>query len=102
MMSTDRSGCLPIRDNEGDGGALSKAFMTLLIFSFLLLIGPILSFFVTKHYVFEAIYEMKDSTATIYAAIVAVVLVHVVVGLFIYVAWKESNAHTIPPAFKQD
>ena len=100
-MSTDRAGCLPIRDNDGDG-ALSQAFRTLLLFSLLLLSAPIFSFFVSKHYVFEDIYGMETQTASIYAAVVAVVLVHVIVALFIYVAWKESNAHTIPPAFKQD
>ena len=101
-MSTDRAGCLPIRDSEGDGGALSHAFKTLLMFSFLMLSAPIFSFFVSKHYIFEDIYGFESQAATIYAAVVAVVLVHVIVGLFIYVAWKESNAHTIPPAFKQD
>jgi len=95
-------GCLPIRDNDPGDGALSQAFRTLLIFSFALLSLPVIGFFVTKHYIFEGMYGHDTSMSVIYAAVVSVVAVHVIVGLFIYVAWKESNAPSITPAFKQD
>uniref|UniRef100_A0A8C7XBT3 Vacuolar ATPase assembly factor VMA21 n=1 Tax=Oryzias sinensis TaxID=183150 RepID=A0A8C7XBT3_9TELE len=71
--------------NGGNEGSLVSALKTLLFFTILMVTLPIGLYFTTKAYVFEG-----NSDSYFYAAIVAVLAVHVVLALFVYVAWNEG------------
>ncbi|XP_065545603.1 vacuolar ATPase assembly integral membrane protein VMA21 isoform X1 [Lathamus discolor] len=52
---------------------------------------PVGLYFSSKAYIFEGTLGMSDRDSYFYAAIVAVVAVHVVLALFVYVAWNEGS-----------
>uniref|UniRef100_A0A3B5LM50 Uncharacterized protein n=1 Tax=Xiphophorus couchianus TaxID=32473 RepID=A0A3B5LM50_9TELE len=72
-------------------GSLVSALKTLLFFTILMVTLPIGLYFATKAYIFEGSMKMTSSDSYFYAAIVAVLAVHVVLALFVYVAWNEGT-----------
>lgn len=70
---------------------LASTLKTLLFFTALMITVPIGLYFTTKSYVFEGALGMSNRDSYFYAAIVAVVAVHVVLALFVYVAWNEGS-----------
>uniref|UniRef100_A0A8C5GAR3 Vacuolar ATPase assembly factor VMA21 n=1 Tax=Gouania willdenowi TaxID=441366 RepID=A0A8C5GAR3_GOUWI len=70
--------------------SLMAALKTLLFFTILMVTLPIGLYFTSKTYVFEGSMKMSSSDSYFYAAIVAVLAVHVVLALFVYVAWNEG------------
>ncbi|KAG9338624.1 hypothetical protein AGOR_G00069160 [Albula goreensis] len=81
----------PAPDFRGNDGSLVSALKTLLFFTVLMVTLPIGLYFASKAYVFEASMGMSNNDSYFYAAIVAVVAVHVVLALFVYVAWNEGS-----------
>ncbi|XP_054437775.1 vacuolar ATPase assembly integral membrane protein VMA21 isoform X2 [Pteronotus mesoamericanus] len=71
--------------------SLASTLKTLLFFTALMITVPIGLYFTTKSYVFEGAFGMSNRDSYFYAAIVAVVAVHVVLALFVYVAWNEGS-----------
>ena len=60
-------------------------FKTVLFYSVLILMLPITSFFLTKNIIFETILGQESTIGTnIVAAVVAVISLHLALGLFIY------------------
>jgi len=55
---------------------------------------PLVLLFIVKKPIFENLFHYSSEDSYLYAAIVAVVLVHVVLALFVYTAWTES---ALPP-----
>ncbi|KAM4678054.1 vacuolar ATPase assembly integral membrane protein vma21-like [Discoglossus pictus] len=83
------AGPLPAPDFRQNDSSLVSTLKTLLFFTFLMIALPIGLYFTSKVYVFEGAYGMSNSY--FYAAIVAVVAVHVVLAMFVYVAWTEGS-----------
>uniref|UniRef100_A0A1A7X6L5 VMA21 vacuolar H+-ATPase homolog n=1 Tax=Iconisemion striatum TaxID=60296 RepID=A0A1A7X6L5_9TELE len=75
---------------RGNEGSLVSALKTLLFFTILMVTLPIGLYFTSKAYIFEGSMKMSSSDSYFYAAIVAVLAVHVVLALFVYVAWNEG------------
>ncbi|XP_008585718.1 PREDICTED: vacuolar ATPase assembly integral membrane protein VMA21 [Galeopterus variegatus] len=71
--------------------SLASTLKTLLFFTALMITVPIGLYFTTKSYIFEGALGMSNRDSYFYAAIVAVVAVHVVLALFVYVAWNEGS-----------
>ncbi|CAB1337622.1 unnamed protein product [Coregonus sp. 'balchen'] len=71
--------------------SLVSALKTLLFFTILMVTLPIGLYFASKAYIFEGSLQMSNSDSYFYAAIVAVLAVHVVLALFVYVAWNEGS-----------
>ncbi|XP_060537655.1 vacuolar ATPase assembly integral membrane protein VMA21 [Pantherophis guttatus] len=71
--------------------SLASTLRTMLFFTALMIMLPIGLYFSTKAYIFEDIFGMSNRDSYFYAAIVAVVAVHVVLALFVYVAWNEGS-----------
>ncbi|KFP00749.1 Vacuolar ATPase assembly integral membrane protein VMA21, partial [Calypte anna] len=69
-------------------GSLTSTLRTLLFFTALMITLPVGLYFSSKAYLFEG---MSERDSYFYAAIVAVVTVHVVLALFVYVAWNEGS-----------
>ncbi|XP_031175223.1 vacuolar ATPase assembly integral membrane protein vma21 [Sander lucioperca] len=76
---------------RGNESSLVSALKTLLFFTILMVTLPIGLYFATKAYLFEGSMKMSSSDSYFYAAIVAVLAVHVVLALFVYVAWNEGT-----------
>ncbi|XP_018413989.1 PREDICTED: vacuolar ATPase assembly integral membrane protein VMA21 isoform X2 [Nanorana parkeri] len=81
---------LPPPDFRNEGSLLST-LKTLLFFTILMIMLPIGLYFSSKVYVFEGAYGMSNRDSYFYAAIVAVIAVHAVLALFVYVAWNEGS-----------
>ncbi|KAM4819428.1 vacuolar ATPase assembly integral membrane protein VMA21 isoform 1-T1 [Thomomys bottae] len=79
------------RSLRGNEGSLASTLKTLLFFTALMITVPIGLYFATKSYIFEGVLGMSNRDSYFYAAIVAVVAVHVVLALFVYVAWNEGS-----------
>ncbi|XP_068181709.1 vacuolar ATPase assembly integral membrane protein vma21 [Antennarius striatus] len=76
---------------RGNDSSLVSALKTLLFFTVLMVTLPIGLYFTSKAYIFESSMKMSSSDSYFYAAIVAVLAVHVVLALFVYVAWNEGT-----------
>ncbi|XP_062844777.1 vacuolar ATPase assembly integral membrane protein vma21 [Trichomycterus rosablanca] len=81
----------PITDSRGNDGSLLSVLKTLLFFTILMVTLPIGLYFASKSYLFEGSLGYSSSDSYFYAAILAVVAVHVVLALFVYVAWNEGS-----------
>lgn len=81
----------PAPDFRGNESSLVSALKTLLFFTVLMITLPIGLYFASKAYVFEGSMKMSSSDSYFYAAIVAVLAVHVVLAMFVYVAWNEGS-----------
>ncbi|XP_035291311.1 vacuolar ATPase assembly integral membrane protein vma21-like [Anguilla anguilla] len=81
----------PVQDFRGTDGSLTSVLKTLLFFTILMITLPIGLYFTSKAYVFEASMGFSSNDSYFYAAIVAVVAVHVVLAFFVYIAWNEGS-----------
>uniref|UniRef100_G3W4E7 Vacuolar ATPase assembly integral membrane protein VMA21 n=2 Tax=Sarcophilus harrisii TaxID=9305 RepID=G3W4E7_SARHA len=79
------------RGSNANDGSLTSTLKTLLVFTALMITLPIGLYFSSKSYVFEGAFGMSNRDSYFYAAIVAVVAVHMVLGLFVYAAWNEGT-----------
>ncbi|XP_078601138.1 vacuolar ATPase assembly integral membrane protein VMA21-like isoform X1 [Branchiostoma floridae x Branchiostoma japonicum] len=80
-------------------------FRTLLVFTLLMVTAPIGLYFMSKTLVFEGIFDVDPQTANIYSAIVAVVTIHLVLALAVYVLYGDDlGFRTVapPPSKKKD
>ncbi|KAI8495419.1 vacuolar ATPase assembly integral membrane protein vma21 [Branchiostoma belcheri] len=65
-------------------------FRTLLVFTLMMVTAPIGLYFMSKTVVFEGIFDVDPQTANIYSAIVAVVTIHLVLALAVYVLYGDD------------
>ncbi|XP_026851604.1 vacuolar ATPase assembly integral membrane protein vma21 [Electrophorus electricus] len=80
-----------VADNRGSDGSLLSVLKTLLLYTILMITLPLGLYFTSKAYLFEASLGYSSNDSYFYAAIVAVVTVHVVLALFVYAAWNEGS-----------
>ena len=72
--------------------AIWVVFRKMLFFTLMFTVAPLTSFFISKGYIFEGIFNMTDGNSYIYAALVAVVVVHVILFAFLYVAFRDDRS----------
>lgn len=78
-------------DNANDK-AIWIVFRKMLFFTIMMTIAPLSSFFISKDYVFEGIFHMENTNSYIYSAFVAVVVVHIILFAFLYVAFRDDGS----------
>ncbi|XP_065702956.1 vacuolar ATPase assembly integral membrane protein VMA21 [Patagioenas fasciata] len=88
---TGKLSAAPVSDFRPNEGSLTSTLRTLLFFTALMITLPVGLYFASKAYIFEGSLGMSDRDSYFYAAIIAVVTVHVVLALFVYVAWNEGS-----------
>ena len=66
-------------------------FRTVFFYVLLILVVPVFSFFASKSVLFEFIFRLESSTATLYSAVVAVIVVHVTLGMYVARAFREPK-----------
>lgn len=74
---------------------IGQVFGTMLIFTAMMVIAPISTYFVSKSYLFEGYLSYTKDESYIYSAISAVLVIHVILGAYIYIAWKDANSDAI-------
>jgi len=72
-----------------------SALKTLLGYTLMMITLPITMYFVSCH-VLEGILKWHHKDSYIYAAAVAVLTVHLILGLFVYAAYKEPFDDEVP------
>lgn len=80
------------QEEAATDNAIWKVFRKMLFFTVMLTVAPLTSFFVSKYYVFEGIFSMTNSNSYIYSAAVAVIVVHVILIAFLYVAFRDDQS----------
>ncbi|XP_023934276.1 vacuolar ATPase assembly integral membrane protein VMA21 homolog [Bicyclus anynana] len=77
-----------------------QVFQTVIKYCLFIIIVPVLSFFVVKILIFDSILKLEAVTSSVYSAVVAVVVLHVTLGLYIYRAYSESEKAPTKPVKK--
>ncbi|CAH1100287.1 unnamed protein product [Psylliodes chrysocephalus] len=67
-----------------------NVFKTILAYSVFILASPITIFFVSK-ILFEGILNITPMTSNISSAVLAVVTLHIALGMYIYKAYSEAD-----------
>lgn len=80
------------QEEAASDNAIWVVFRKMLFFTVMLTLAPITSFFVSKSYLFEGMFGMTGSNSYIYAAFVAVVVVHIILIAFLYVAFRDDQS----------
>ncbi|RLU24501.1 hypothetical protein DMN91_002590 [Ooceraea biroi] len=71
-----------------------QAFKTVLYHSIVILAFPVISFFVSKVFFFDGLLGLSHVPSNVYSAGVAIVVLHVALGLFIYRAYFDDRSKT--------
>jgi NADH:ubiquinone oxidoreductase subunit 5 (subunit L)/multisubunit Na+/H+ antiporter MnhA subunit len=80
-----------ILNDQGDGASsIGIVFRKMLFFILLMAIAPLASFFIAKDYIIEGIFQVSNRNSYTYAAVVAVIVVHIVLITFLIVAFREN------------
>jgi len=74
----------------GPPESAGQIFRRLGFYSLLMIIFPLACYFFSKTLVFEGLCGMTSSNSYFYAAIVAIVSVHIFLAVFIYIAFMEG------------
>lgn len=75
-------------------------FQTVIKYCLFIIIVPVLSFFIVKILIFDSILRLEAVTSSVYSAVVAVVVLHVTLGLYIYRAYSETEKAPAKPVKK--
>jgi len=87
---TPTVGTLIQPDDNTNESAVWIVFRKMLFFTLLMTTAPLASFFIAKDYVFEGIFHISSRYSYTYSAIVAVIVVHIVLITFLFVAFREE------------
>nr|XP_027237760.1 vacuolar ATPase assembly integral membrane protein VMA21 homolog [Penaeus vannamei] len=75
----------------GDSGPVEGSLLAAVLpYVIMIVLLPIGSFFFVKNFILEDILAYDDTTANVYSAVCAVVLLHILLALFIFKAFKDS------------
>ncbi|XP_014217745.1 vacuolar ATPase assembly integral membrane protein VMA21 homolog [Copidosoma floridanum] len=67
-----------------------QVFKTVLIHCIIIIACPVLSFFGSKVFIFDGLLNLSAVSSNVYAALTAVIVLHVALGMFIYRAYFDS------------
>ncbi|XP_043288434.1 vacuolar ATPase assembly integral membrane protein VMA21 homolog [Venturia canescens] len=73
-----------------------QVFKTVLYYCICIVAMPLVSFFVSKNFIFDGLLGLSSVQSNIWAAIVAIVALHIALGAFIYRAY--FGGQTKPPS----
>ncbi|XP_022079566.1 vacuolar ATPase assembly integral membrane protein vma21-like [Acanthaster planci] len=72
------------------GPSTMSPFKTVFLYSGVMLFFPVFMYFFSKAFIFDGLFDMKGSDSIFYAAMTAVVTVHIVLAMFLWAAFKET------------
>lgn len=68
-----------------------QVFRTVIKYCLVIIIVPVLSFFLVKSFLFDSLLQLEAVTSSVYSAVIAVIVLHVTLGLYIYRAYGEAE-----------
>ncbi|OXU21903.1 hypothetical protein TSAR_002414 [Trichomalopsis sarcophagae] len=71
-----------------------QVFKTVLMHCIVIIAFPVISFFVSKIFIFDGILGLSTVTSNVYAAGVAVLVLHLALAAFIYRAYFDTPSKT--------
>ena len=71
-----------------------QAFKTVLYHSVIILALPVIAFFTSKVFLFDGIFGLSNVPSNVYSAGVAVIVLHIALGAFIYRAYFDDRSKT--------
>ncbi|XP_073965993.1 vacuolar ATPase assembly integral membrane protein VMA21 homolog [Choristoneura fumiferana] len=77
-----------------------QVFRTVIKYCLIIIIVPIISFFTSKIVLFDGLLRLDVTTSSVYSAVVAVLVLHVTLGLYIYKAYGEAEVAPSKPLKK--
>lgn len=79
------------QEDSANEKAIWVVFRKMLFFTIMMTVAPLTSFYISKAFIFEGLFRMADSNSYIYSAGVAVVIVHIILIAFLYVAFRDDR-----------
>lgn len=96
IYTNNASRFLPQRNKQSleqpklsNNGSQQNVFVTVLLYCLLIIFAPIVTFFVSKTFILDNYLESVPSN--IWAAILAVIALHIALGLFLYKAYFSDS-----------
>ncbi|XP_041973170.1 vacuolar ATPase assembly integral membrane protein VMA21 homolog [Aricia agestis] len=77
-----------------------QVFRTVIKYCLFIIIVPVISFFAAKIVLFDCLLRLEAITSSVYSAVVAVIVLHITLGLYIYKAYGEADK--APKPVKKD
>jgi len=78
-------------------------FKTVLSYSVFILASPVIIFFLTKFVFFEGLLGISTTSSNVWSAVLAVIMLHIALGLYIYRAYSEADTRPrVKPSEKVD
>ncbi|ENN80392.1 vacuolar ATPase assembly integral membrane protein VMA21 homolog [Dendroctonus ponderosae] len=77
-------------------------FKTVLAYSAFILASPVIAFFVTKFLFFEGLLGISSTASNVWSAVLAVVVLHIALGMYIYRAYSDGDKPKTKPTDKVD
>lgn len=77
-------------------------FKTVLGYSLFILASPVITFFLTKFLFFEGLLGINSISSNVWSAVLAVVMLHIALGLYVLRAYSESEKPKVKPSEKVD
>jgi len=77
-----------------------QTFKTVFYHSIVILALPVISFFTSKIFLFDGILGLNTVPSNVYSAGVAIIVLHIALGVFIYRAYFDDRSRI--PAIKRD
>lgn len=68
-----------------------RNFRVVFFYCILIILLPVITFFATKHFLFDGYLQLSSVSGNIYSAVAAVIALHVALGLYIYRAYFDSG-----------
>ncbi|CAF1261896.1 unnamed protein product [Rotaria magnacalcarata] len=79
-------------EEKANDTAIWVVFRKMLFFTVMMTLAPIASFFISKDYLFAGIFNMTDTRSYMFSAAVAVIVVHIILIAFLYVAFRDDRS----------
>ena len=80
------------QEEKAKDTAIWKVFRKMLFFTVMMTVAPIASFFISKAYIFDGLLRMSEQSTYMYSAGVAVLVVHLILFAFIFVAFRDDKS----------
>lgn len=74
-----------------------QVFQTVVKYCLFIIIVPVTSFFLVKSLIFDALLRLEPMNSSVYSAVVAVIVLHVSLALYIYRAYHEAEKPPTKP-----
>ncbi|XP_026326970.1 vacuolar ATPase assembly integral membrane protein VMA21 homolog [Hyposmocoma kahamanoa] len=77
-----------------------QIFQTVVKYCLFIIIVPVSSFFLAKSLLFDGLLRLEPMNSSVYSAVVAVIVLHVTLALYIYRAYHEAEKAPAKPVKK--